>query len=163
MRRKTREYTDQSTTLTLYKNLVLSHSDYCDIVYMTANITVLQKLQLLQNSARRTILFAESRESTQEMHSTLGLLYIHKHGNLHLCIQLHKNVYCDETKSLCQFFVPLINITSRYTRGTVSKCMQVAKLRRDLGRKAFSCQGPSQWNKLPNDLRQIEKFLLSDI
>ena len=44
--RKVRDVLDRSTTLTLYKSLVLPHFDYCDTVYMTSALKNLNKLQL---------------------------------------------------------------------------------------------------------------------
>ena len=94
---------DQSTALMLYKSLVLLHLDYCD--------TWLNKLQLVQNSVCRTILLAESRTSTEDMHSELGLFHLDKRCKLHLCFQLHKNIFVDETSSLSKLFVPLVKVT----------------------------------------------------
>ncbi len=82
--RKTREFVDQSTALMLYKSLVLPHFDYCDTVYMTASATHLNKLQLLQNSACRTILLAEARTSTDYMHNELDLLRLNERQKLPL-------------------------------------------------------------------------------
>ena len=118
--RKTREHVDQLTELMLYKSLVLLHLDYCDTFFMTANITLLNKLQL------------------------------------HLCFQLHENIYVDGTSSLSKYFVPIVRATGQRTRGGVGKCMVVEKLKTDTGRKAISYQGPNFWNSLPWELRQLE-------
>ncbi len=142
----------------LYKSLVLPHLDYCDTVFMTASVTVLNKLQLIQNSACRTILLAEARTSTDEMHKELGLLKLNERRQLHLCFQLHKNIYVDDTSSLSKFFTPVIAVTGHRTRGAVGKSMVVVNLRSDTGRKAFSYHGPNSWNALPLQLRSIEIF-----
>ncbi len=64
--RKVRDVLDRSTTSILYKSLVLPHFDYCDTVYMTSSIKNLNKLQLLQNSACRTILLANRYTSVTD-------------------------------------------------------------------------------------------------
>ena len=156
--RKTREFVDQSTALMLYKSLVLPHFDYCDTVYMTTNAIHLNKLQLIQNSACRTILLAESRTSTEWMHNELGLLKLNDRRMLHLCFQLHKNIYVDNSSSLSKFFVPIVKVTNRNTRAAHGKCMRVVNLRSDMGRKAFTYMGPVNWNRLPLELWVIEKF-----
>ena len=46
--RKVRDVLDHSTTLTLYKSLVLLHCEYCDTIHMTSPIKNLNKLQLIQ-------------------------------------------------------------------------------------------------------------------
>ena len=53
-------------------------------------------------------------------------------------------------------FVPITRVTGRFTRGESGKCMKVAALRSDTGRRAFSYVGPFIWNSLPLPL--IEKF-----
>ena len=49
--RRSREYLDTTTGLTLYKSLVLPHLDYYDTVYMCTIVQNLNKLQLIQNGA----------------------------------------------------------------------------------------------------------------
>ena len=70
--RRSRDYLDHSTSLTLYKSLVLPHLDYCDIVYMCTTVQNLNKLQLIQNGACRTILRAPKDTSVSEMHKDLS-------------------------------------------------------------------------------------------
>ena len=67
--RKVWDLLDRSTTLILYKSLVLPHSDYCDTVYMTSPLKNLNKLQLIQNSACRTILLSNRDTSIVDMHA----------------------------------------------------------------------------------------------
>ena len=68
---KVREYIDQPRALRLHKSLILPHYDYCDTVYMTGNKDSLNKLQLLQNSACRTMLFANRDCHISDMHVEL--------------------------------------------------------------------------------------------
>ncbi len=34
--RRSREFLDSKTSILLYKSLILLHTDYCDLIYMTA-------------------------------------------------------------------------------------------------------------------------------
>ena len=59
MIKKVRYLIDHSIALSLYKSLVLPHLDYCDTIYMTSTQEDLNKLQLAQNVACRTLLLAD--------------------------------------------------------------------------------------------------------
>ena len=58
--RKSREYLDRKTAVFLYKSLVLPLMDYCSLVYTNTNEANLNRLQLVQNAACRTILQLKS-------------------------------------------------------------------------------------------------------
>ncbi len=83
--RKERECVDRPTALRLYKGLVLLQHDYCDTIYMTASKESLKKLQLLQNSACRTLLLSGHEAHIEDMHKELGRLYL---NNVVACISL---------------------------------------------------------------------------
>ena len=157
--RKIRERIDQSTALRLYKSLVLPHFDYCDTVYMTSSKEVLHKLQLLQNSVCRTLLLANRETHIQEMHTELGLLYLNERRGLHLWLQLHKIIYTAEEVALHDFFVPVVPVLGRVTRGQHRNNMKVELTRSELGRKAIRFRGPNTWNNLPHIAQGLEKFM----
>ena len=54
-----RKYITRETAFILYRSLLLPVLDYCSIVYMTSSKNSLRKVQKIQNSACRIILFAE--------------------------------------------------------------------------------------------------------
>ncbi len=112
--RKSREYLDQSTSLLLYKSLVLPHLDYCDLVYMCTTLHNLNRLQLVQNQACRTILMAPKETSTQNMHKQLELPLLAQRRQLHLSTECYKNATNDEA-GLHGMFVKTAN-RGRQTR-----------------------------------------------
>ncbi len=115
--KKLRECVDKSTALRLYKSLVLPHFDYWDTIYMTASSESLNKLQLLQNHACRTMLMANREAHITDMHSELGLLTLNEQRNLHLGFQIHKTVYDECNMSLKPFFVSISENRIRQIRG----------------------------------------------
>ena len=149
---KVREYMDQEIALKLYKSLVLPHFDYCDTVYMTATQVSLNKLQLLQNSACRALLLSARDSHVQDMHTALGLLYLHEHRCLHFSFQIHKTIYSNIDSSLQQYFVQSSQ-SGRTTRGTSQCNMDVVPVRSKMGEKALDHRGPRFWNSLPCYLR----------
>ena len=153
--RKSRELLDQSTSLLLYKSLVVPYIDYCNTVYMVANETDLKKLQLIQNTACRTVLRADKRTNIADMHASLNLLTLADRRTLHFKTECYKNVH-DKNASLSRLFILECDIRVRQTRNTVALSMHVPDLRSILGRKLFSYQGPTSWNSTSKDLRQAE-------
>ena len=53
--RKVRNCLNEKTSSILYKSLVLPHIDYGDVIYLTSNKDLLDKLQKVQNRACRII------------------------------------------------------------------------------------------------------------
>ena len=124
---------DQQTVVHLYKSLVLPHFDYCDTVYMTATKESLNRLQLLQNSACRTMLCTGKDTHVKDMHIDLGLLTLHVCRNLHFAFETFKTVSTDGNVGLKKFFVPFVPVHGRKIRSTTNKDMVVPRARTQLG------------------------------
>ncbi len=154
--RKVRDMLDRSTTLTLYKSMVLPHFDYCDTVYMTSAIKNLNKLQLIQNSACRTILLANRYTSVMDMHRELKLSVLHMRRNYHMATECHRNIYFEGRACLGHFYVPVMRVNVAQTRAEHRKVMHVPRTRTVCGSKAMSVRGPLFWNSIRLDLRLIE-------
>ncbi len=147
--RKSSDFVPRSTTILLYKSLILPHIDYCDLVYMTANEYQLNRLQLIQNIASRIILRANRRTSIEFMHNELNILTIKERQQVHLSMECFRQVHT--TSGLNNLFVK--HETGRVTRGTDSKNMNIPILNTVTGRKAFSYRGPVHRNTLLADLK----------
>ena len=76
----------QNTLNLLYKTLILSHFDYCDAVWGNSAKVFLSKLDTIQNSAGKAILFLPWRTSTHTILSTLGWESLSARRNFHLNI-----------------------------------------------------------------------------
>ena len=148
----------QPIALSLYKSLVLPHLDYCDIVFDCANQESLSRLQILQNSACRTILLADAESHVQDMHNALGLLSLQNRRDLHLAFSCHKSIYFNGLSSLSQYYVPVVSITGQSTRQTDTVCMRVPRMRTKIGQQAISYRGPKHWNRIPPELRLTSNF-----
>ncbi len=158
--RKIRKNLTQPIALSLYKSLVLPHLDYCDIVFDCASKEHLNRLQIFQNSACRTILLADSDTHISDMHNQLGLLYLQNRRDLHLAVTCHKSIYFNGLSSLSEFYIPVVSVTGRSTRQTDTVCMRVPRMRTKIGQQAISYRGPKHWNRLPADLRIISNFTM---
>ena len=155
---KLRMNVDQSTALRLYKSLVLPHFDYCDSVYMTASKDILNRLQLVQNSVCRTILLANRETHIAEKHVDLGLLYLNERRDLHFSFLLHKNIYNEHDTGLSGQLVNCNTAAVRHTHGSSSHNMVVPRMRTCMGEKSFNYKGPTFWNCLPVQLKDMSIF-----
>ena len=77
---------------------------------------------------------------------------------MHCTFLCHKSIYFEGRSSLSGFFVPVLNVTGRYTRLANTMSMTVPRKRTRLGRCAFSYRGPQLWSKLPAEARMLSKF-----
>ena len=152
---KIRNNLNQGTALSLYKSLVLPHFDYCDTVYTCSALVNLNKLQLSQNAACRTILLADFDEHIHVLHKRLGLLYLDDRRDLHLTCLCHKSVYFNDLSSLSNFFVPVVPVVGRYTRACDMVKLRIPHM---CTKKAFRFRGPKMWNSLPRDPRLTSNF-----
>ena len=85
--RKSREFLDRSTSLLLYKSLVVPYIDYCDLVYMCTTAANLAKLQVLQNTACRIILQADKDTRIDNMHRDLNLRTLKERRDYHMSVE----------------------------------------------------------------------------
>ena len=155
--KKIRPTIDHSTALTLYKSLILPHLDDCDTVYMTANVDVLNKLQLVQNVACRTLLLADKYANIDDMHRELDLMTLNCRRNLHLGNLCHKAVHSDCRTGVTKFFKHLSNRGTRVSARTNIYNVVIPDVRSNFGRKSLSYRGPYFWNVLSNDLKNLTK------
>ncbi len=153
---KVRKCIGCSTTLMLYKSIVLPHFDYCDIVYMNTSLYNLNRFQYIQNSVCRIILLADKDTRIVDMHRDLKLEMLSTRRLIHLNAFNHKNVYPEIDTLISAMYVPVTNVSRRQTRQSTSMCMTVPAVRSCTGQRAISFIGPKSWNQLPQDLRLIK-------
>ncbi len=145
--RKSRDFLDRKTSLLLYQSLVLPHFDYCDTTYSCTTQANLNKLQLIQNSACRTVLRCSKREPRDNMHKELGLLKLNERRELHLSMDCHKAVHTNN--SMTRYF----NVGAARTTRSGETRILIPNYKTNMGRRAFSFRGPNHWDKLPAQLK----------
>ena len=155
--RRSREFLDRSTSLLLYKSLIVPYINYCDLVYMCTTAANLSKLQILQNTACRIILQVDKHTHIDYMHKELNIMTLKERREFHMSVECHKNIY-NEHAALKGFFIPLSEVAIRTTRMTEANNMSIPNIVTQTGRKAFSFRGPNHWNKLDDSLKKVDKL-----
>lgn len=145
-------FLDSSITKLVIQSLVLSHFDYCSVIWSSASKTDLSKLQIIQNRAARLALRCPFRTSVSAMHERLAWFKVedrmtcslilfcknvfisHKPLSLFSQLQLTSDRHSFQTRqaSKGQFTIPLPNSNA---------------LRRTVMYRAVI-----EWNKLPSSL-----------
>lgn len=71
MIRRCSKYLTTQTTKQVIQALVLSHMDYCSVVWSNASLANIRKLQIVQNKAARVVLSCGMRANIRNMHASL--------------------------------------------------------------------------------------------
>ena len=80
MTRRCLPYVPYNVREQVCRSLILSHLDYCAVVWGSATKGKLARLQVAQNRAARLVLGCSPRTSIQKMYSSLSWLNIEKQG-----------------------------------------------------------------------------------
>lgn len=137
----------KKTSLMLYKCMILPVFDYGDIFFNnSANKNLLNKLQILQNSAIRIISKLPKRSNTEVEESDLGLLKLSKRRFLH-CIQIGASLSQDPKQ--------LYNCNERNMRTRAVSINRrqfvLFKPKKLVCERSFSYQTRRTWNHLPTE------------
>ena len=84
--------------------MIQCHLDYCDTVYSNAGVTLLRKLQILQNRAMRTVLKVEPRSSSTQLYISLKLDNIETRFRKREAVTMHKILNSNAPKFLLDRF-----------------------------------------------------------
>ena len=149
--RRSRDFLDRKSSLTLYQSLILPQLSYCDIVFDTTSKSNKDKIQKIQNSALRCILKCDKRRSVVSMHNELKILTLSQCRDLNLAVECFKQATIVES-SLNNMFVP--QVRARATRRGDKLKVEVPRVFSEVGRRAFSYRGPVFWNDISDELKQ---------
>ena len=111
-----RKYIKQNTALLLYKTLLLPVIDYGDIIYGTATLNHLGKVQKIQNTACRIILMVNKRRHLLDMHLELKLHRLDMRRKYHLDTLVFKCLSGLSPQYLASLLVSLDQVRNVVTR-----------------------------------------------
>ena len=108
--------------------------------------------------ACRIILKAGPRDHINEMHREIKLDLLVDRRTYHLSAECHKNIHIEEHAPLKRLFVLNALNPNRRTRRICKYDVIVPRVHNSVGQKAISYIGPTTWNRLPADLKEIVKL-----
>ena len=160
MTRRCEPYVPSHILEQVCRPLILSHLDYCSVVWASATKTVLFKLQVAQNRAARLVLGYSSRTSVRKMQSSLSWLSVENRlasstvtflGNT---LRTHRPEFLKEQIVLCN------TVHKHNTRKASNGDIVQAHPKTNFRKRTVLYRASKIWNELPQDIRQ-EKSKIS--
>ena len=144
-----------SAAKTLVTSCVLSRLDYCNSLLIGVPHSVIQPLQRVQNFAARLVLKASRFESSTSLLSTLHWLPIEqriKYKAACICYSVVSGTAPAYISELLHAYSPSRTLRS----SSDTRLFQIPRYRRKTHAfRSFAHFGPSLWNNLPFDLRNL--------
>ena len=150
---KIRNTMDQSTSLMLYKTLILPIFDYGDVIYNCLSQKDATLLQRLQNMSLKTVLKVDKRSSTTAIHDQLNMLPLDKRRNMHSATQMFKISQNQVPISISNMFEKSSHENRMPTRRVTSGNYLLPHCRLELGKRNFRYRGTKIWEAIPSDIK----------
>ncbi len=156
MSKKCSAYVPPSVMNDIVRSLVLSHPEFCPVVWSSAAHVHLKKLQIAQNRAARLVLRCSFRANVSEMHNQLSWLTVEAKLKSRLLSFMHTVIM----KNTPQFFGDKL-VYSGFCHGYVTRQVSTGLLvapspRTNFMMRTVLYRGVSAWNMLPTSIRQIK-------
>ena len=137
----------------LVHSLVLSHLDYCDIVYDDCDTLQANKLQRIQNTCIRYIYNLKRYDHLSQYFQKLSWLQLKKRRQLHRLTQVFKTTSSGLPSYISRRLLPLSSSHPRYTRSSITNLLFIPLHKSQFFDKSFTVAAAREWNSLPPDLK----------
>ena len=160
--RAIRETLTRSALLTLVHAFITTRIDYCNSILYGASKHVLDSLQYVMNAAARLILYIPKYDHiSAAIRSELHWLPVPRRIDFKICL-LVRNCLTGCAPSYLAEFCKLVSseVGRRDLRSASRGDLVVPRFHLERsGRRSFSVAGPSLWNSLPLDVRDLKTGL----
>jgi hypothetical protein len=147
-----RRYITKEAAIMLVRALITSRLDYCNSLLIGASKELIQRLQVVQNTAARIISLCAKREHiTPVLHDLHWLPIVQRITFKTLCLtyQCVSGTAPAYLSDLVQPYIP-----GRSLRSANLNLLKVPKVNsKTYGHKTFSFTAATEWNNLPNEIR----------
>ncbi|XP_031777491.1 uncharacterized protein LOC116415943 [Nasonia vitripennis] len=149
--RSFRSCTNEALRKQLAGALVISHLDYCSVVYLDVSGELETRLQRLQNSCVRYICGVGRYEHISPYRRKLGWMNIKERRTYFMAVLMYKAHSMGQPPYLSALFEK----NQCRTSGRSSRDITVPGTRTDTGLKSYRVQGARLWNSLPRGMRTL--------
>ena len=147
------------TTHTLVRGLVMSHLDYCNVIFSSFPEYLLDLLQKVQNAATKLVLSMKKSDSATVALTTLHWLPIRARIDFKILTLVQKCLSDNAPGYLIDLLVLLeVNHEGLRSNKAVKHLLIPRTFRKTFAYWVFSVYGPKRWNQLPHELRATENL-----
>ena len=154
-----RKFLNLTTKKLLVMSLIQCHFDYaCSFWYPGLSKVLKNKLQVTHYKIIRFVLNMDSRAHVgSEVFKSLGWLPGSKKVDQIILNHIIKVKSDQSPDYMVKHFIPASSIHSYGTRFRETACFSIPKVR-SFGMKSFRYNGCVLWNKLPGDIRNLQRY-----
>jgi hypothetical protein len=152
--RTLKKYLDRSSLECVIHAFVTSRLDYCNSLLIGLPSSLINRLQMIQNTAARILTNTSRFDHITPVLKSLHWLPVQKRIVYKLLLLVYKSVHCLAPSYLQELISPYI--PSRTLRSSDQHLLSVPYTSSALIRsRTFSEAGPRLWNSLPYDIRTV--------
>ena len=153
--KRIRHLVPRATLHLIYQALIQSHFDYCNIVWGNCRITLLNKIQKLQDRAARVLTYSNYDADAGHLFELLGWKNLASQQQIQRATMLFKSLHGLAPDYLCSKFER--RETAYNLRDSENKLnVPLPRTNSNYYKNSFSYSGATLWNSLPHDIRQAE-------
>lgn len=138
------------------QTLVLSHLDYCPMIWSNATKKDLGKLQLAQNRAARLALRCTLRSSVNNMHVRLSWMKVTDRLTASLLVFVRNINTLKYPNCLYKLLTPSSNIHAHHTRHVTRGRYTIPKARTQSMQRTVLYRAMVAWNSLPEQIAKAQ-------
>ena len=153
--KRIRHLVPQATLHVIYQALIQPHFDYCNIVWGSCRITLLNKIQKLQNRAARVLIYSNYDANAGHLFELLGWKNVASQQQIQRATMVFKSLHGLAADYLCSKFGR--RETAYNLRDSENK-LNVSLPPTNYYKSSFSYSNATLWNSLPRDIGQAESL-----
>ena len=144
-----------SQKLVLYNSFIMTHFNYCPVIWMFCGKTANRKIDNIQRKALQS-LYNDFSSNHEELLEKGKHLTIHKMNKRHLLVQVFKCLNKENPPFLDNIFIPKSTIYMNLRRNDTLILPKTSTI--TWGIHSISYRGSRAWNTLPDDIKDISSL-----
>ena len=155
-----KKFVSRETLKILVRTLVVSHIDYCNIIFIGITLTQQKRLSTMLNKCVRFIysITISMKMRISPLMRELHWLPIEKRVKFKTCVLVHIAVKVRKPKYLNEYFFYSENLLNVKTRSASEAYLSVPKRTQERCNRMISHSGPRIYNELPSAIRNIDSL-----